>query len=96
MDRVIEIGLYKPTFTSFISPYESQWVPGFRIEDKFNGTTNIFLNTYGAIAELEYAITLAEAEGLKQIFYRGSFIDIDEAKRAAVLLGKTLAEMLSE
>ena len=90
-DRVIEIGLYKPTFTSFISPYESQWVPGFRIEDKFNGTTNIFLNTYGAIAELEYAITLAEAEGLKQIFYRGYFIDIDEAKRAVEIAKAQLA-----
>ena len=90
-DRVLEIGLYKPTFTTFISPYESQWVPGFRIEDKFNGTTNIFLNTYGAIAELEYAITLAEAEGLKQIFYRGYFIDIDEAKRAVEIAKAQLA-----
>ncbi len=90
-DRVLEIGLYKPTFTTFISPYESQWVPGFRIEDRFNGTTNIFLNTYGAIAELEYAITLAEAEGLKQIFYRGYFIDIDEAKRAVEIAKAQLA-----
>ena len=90
-DRVIEIGLYKPTFTSFISPYESQWVPGFRIEDKFNGTTNIFLNTYGAIAELENAIAAAEAAGLKQILYRGYYIDIADAKRFVELAKAQLA-----
>lgn len=80
-DRVLEIGLYKPTFTPFVSPYESQWIPGFRIEDKFNGTTNIFLDTYDAITELEYAIEEAEASGLKQILYRGYNIDIEVAKK---------------
>lgn len=90
-DRVIEIGLYKPKFYSFISPYESQWIPGFRIEDKFNGTTNIFLSTASAIAELENAIAKAEAAGQNQVFYRGYFIDIDEAKNFVALAKAQLA-----
>lgn len=90
-DRVLEIGLYKPTFEPFISPYESQWVPGFRIKDKFNGTTNIFLDTYGTIAELENAIAKAEAAGLKQVLYRGYHIDIGDAKKFVAIAKAQLA-----
>lgn len=79
-DRVIEIGLYKPVFYSFVSPYQSQWIPGFKIEDRFNGTTNVFLNSYESIEQLERAIAEAELQGKKQVSYRGYSIDIEDAK----------------
>lgn len=79
--RVIEIGLYKPIFYGFVCQYQSRWIPGFRIEDKFNGTTNVFLNSYESIAQLERAIAEAESQGRKQVLYRGYNIDINDAQR---------------
>ena len=91
-DRVIEIGLYKPTFYSFVSPYQSQWIPGFKIEDRFNGTTNVFLNSYESIEQLERAIVEAELQGKKQVLYRGYNIDIEEARRFVEIARAQLAK----
>lgn len=90
-DRVIEIGIYKPTFYSFISPYKSQWVPGFRIEDKINGITNIFLDSNESISDLENAILDAESSGCLQVRYRGYYIDIDDARKFIELAKAQLA-----
>lgn len=79
-DRVIEIGLYKPTFYSFVCPYKSEWIPGFIIEDKYNGNTNVILKTKEDIAALEQAIAEAEKREQKEVSYRGYKIDINQAR----------------
>ena len=43
-DRVIEKGLYRPKYYSFICPYKSEWIPGIKISDNVNGTQNIFFH----------------------------------------------------
>lgn len=79
-DRVIEIGLYKPQFYGFISPYKSEWIPGFTIEDKINGNTNVFLKEPEEITTLKEAIAEAESDGKTEIYYKGYKLDLDKAK----------------
>lgn len=84
-DRVIEIGLYKPTFYGFISPYKSEWIPGIIIEDRYNGNTNIFLKDHGIIKEIESLIIEAEANGDDVIVYRGYNLNIGQLKETIKL-----------
>ena len=79
-DRVIEIGLYKPKFYAFISPYKSEWIPGFTIEDKYNGNTNVILKVEEEIQEFEAAIKEAEERKSSEISYKGYKLDYEEAK----------------
>lgn len=44
-DRVKEIGVYKPQFYPFVSPYKSEWIPGIIIKDKIEGEKRIYLKT---------------------------------------------------
>ena len=59
-DRVIEIGLYHPKVYPFISPYKSQWIPVYKIEDRINGTTTVAIKNYGDLSRFERAIQDAE------------------------------------
>lgn len=79
-DRVIEIGLYKPKFYGFICPYKSEWIPGFTIEDKYNGNTNVILKEEKDIKEFEDAIKEAERKKSSEIDFRGYKLDYEEAK----------------
>lgn len=79
-DRVIEIGLYKPKFYGFICPYKSEWIPGFTIEDKYNGNTNVILKEEKDIQEFEDAIKDAESKKSPDIDFRGYKLDYEEAK----------------
>ena len=80
-DRVIQIGLYKPTFYPFVSPYKSEWIPGFTIEDKYNGNTHIILKEEKDIKELEIAIQIAEQSSSQEIDFRGYKLELEKAKR---------------
>ena len=40
-DRVREIGVFQPKVYPFISPYKSEWIPGFMVEDKDGKRTKI-------------------------------------------------------
>lgn len=84
-DRVIQIGLYKPTFYPFVCPYKSEWIPGFTIEDKYNGNTNIILKEEKDIEELEVAIQTAEQSGSQEIDFRGYKLDLEKAKRTLAI-----------
>lgn len=44
-DRVKEIGVYKPQFYPFVSPYKSEWIPGIIIKDKIEGEKRIYFKT---------------------------------------------------
>lgn len=80
-DRVIEIGLYKPQFERFLCPYKSEWIPGFRIVDKYNGNTNIILKKLEEIQQLENAINECKRNGENYIHYKGYDIDLETALR---------------
>lgn len=42
-DRVIEIGIYKPKFYPFVSPYKSEWITGATVEMPGSGTTELLI-----------------------------------------------------
>lgn len=79
-ERVIEIGLYKSKIFPFLSPYKSQWIPGFEVEDRSNGTTKVFIKDAADLAEFGDAIAQAEKSDAKCCVYKGANIDIDDAK----------------
>lgn len=56
-DRVIEIGLYKPKYYSFICPYRSEWISGIKVNDNVNGTANLFFAKPQDLEELKEGST---------------------------------------
>lgn len=79
-DRVIDIGLYHPKFTSFISPFKSSWIPSFQIEDRVSGTSTISFETEEELGQFQSAIHEAEMNGSMSVSYHDTCLNIDDAK----------------
>lgn len=90
-DRVIEIGVYKPKFYPFISPYKSQWVAGAQVETPENGTTNIQFEDEEELLEFEELIKEAESQGNDILSYDDALIGLDDAKFLAQMAREQLA-----
>ena len=80
-DRVIGKGLYEPKVYPFISPYKSQWIPSFEVEDRTNGTTRISIKDATELAEFSEIIATAKREKKPYCEYKGANISIDEAEK---------------
>ncbi len=80
-DRVIKIGLYEPKFYSFVSPYKSQWIPGYRVVDRTNGTTNLVFRSYQELALFKDEINQAEERNDCYVEFRGVQLSITDALR---------------
>lgn len=78
-DRVVEIGVYKPKFYPFISPYKSCWVFGATIETPQNGTTKIYIKDQEALVELTQAIEVAKQSNTYIVKAFETEIDINDA-----------------
>ncbi|MGL4851030.1 MAG: SNF2-related protein, partial [Phocaeicola sp.] len=78
-ERVITIGLYEPKFYPFLSPYKSQWIPGYKIKDRTNGTTNLIFKSFKDLAALKDAINAAKENKTKYAEFRGVQLSIDNA-----------------
>lgn len=79
-DRVIEIGVYKPKFYPFISPYNSCWVFGATIETPQNGTTKIFITDEESLQVLTQAIDAAKQANTSIVRAFNTEIDIEDAQ----------------
>lgn len=79
-DRVIEIGLYHPKVYPFISPYKSQWIPVYKIEDRINGTTTIAIKDYGELSQIERKIQEADDAQQTTVNINGIDLPIEKAK----------------
>ena len=79
-DRVIEIGLYHPKVYPFISPYKSQWIPVYKIEDRINGTTTIAIKNYEDLRRIETAIQTAEDTQQTTVSINGIDLPLEKAK----------------
>ena len=90
-DRVIEIGIYKPKFYPFISPYRSTWIAGAEIETPENGTTKIEIETEEELAELEELIDEAEEKGMDVFPFADTMISVDDAKFLADMAHEQLS-----
>lgn len=79
-DRVIEIGVYKPKYSKFITPYKSEWLPGIAINYKNNGIDQIVITDQKELDDLTSAIELAEKEDKKIVSFEDHTIPLDSAK----------------
>jgi SNF2 family DNA or RNA helicase/HJR/Mrr/RecB family endonuclease len=75
-ERVLELGIYKPKFYPFISPYKSQWIPGIAIEDKKEGTRLIRIMNYEELNELKNLFNESKANGKSTLEFKGEELNI--------------------
>jgi SNF2 family DNA or RNA helicase len=80
-ERVVELGFYEPTFYPFISPYESQWIPGFVVETSPEERKQIRFDTEEELDDFEEALQTAQAEGEKDMSWNDVDVPIPEAER---------------
>lgn len=91
-DRVIEIGIYKPKFYPFVSPYKSCWIAGATVETPDNGTTKIEINSQEELEELNTKIKDAEKTNSPTIEFNDTLIDVDDAKYLSELSQRQLEQ----
>lgn len=80
-ERVIGIGLYEPKVYPFISPYKSEWIPSFKIEDRTNGTKNLIIHSINELSSLEEALNEAQKEEKKYFDFNGVNLSISNAEQ---------------
>jgi SNF2 family DNA or RNA helicase len=78
-DRVIKIGLYKPRYFPFISPYKSEWIPGIII-DSGNEKRKVLVPDKEELKNLQDAHEKADSEGSENVEWKGEKIPINNAK----------------
>lgn len=91
-DRVIEIGIYKPKFYPFVSPYKSCWIAGATVELPESGTTQITIKNVEELEQLVGAIHTAELESAVNVAFSGTMMDIGDARRLAKTARKQLLQ----
>jgi len=74
--RVLELGIYKPKFYPFISPYKSQWIPGIAIDDKQEGSRLITIKNSDELTELKNSVNESKAKGEDSIIFKGEKLNI--------------------
>lgn len=80
-ERVVELGFYEPTFYPFISPYKSQWVPGFVVETSPEERKQVRFDTEEDLDDFEEALETAKAEGETEITWDDVDVPVSEAER---------------
>ncbi len=75
--RVVEIGLYKPKFYPFISPYKSQWIPGIVIEKSHEERIKIPFKNLQQLEQFEKITEKAKRNNVQNIDWENNSIPID-------------------
>lgn len=74
--RVLELGIYKPRFYPFISPYKSEWIPGIVIDDKKGGTRHVTIKNPRELEELKQLVNESKSKGHNSVSFKGEDIDL--------------------
>lgn len=74
--RVYDIGLYKPKVYAFISPYKSQWIPSFEVENKPGETIRIEIRTEEELDGLKETYIEALKTGKDVVTIKGEELPI--------------------
>lgn len=83
-DRVVGLGYYTPKIYPFVSPYKSQWIPSFIIEDSpSNGSTKLVFKTQNSLDEFKEAIQTAKEKGDSVLAFKGANLPISQAEDIA-------------
>ena len=93
-DRVIKIGLYKPRYFPFISPYKSEWIPGIII-DSGNEKRKVLVPDKEELKDLQEAHEKADSEGSENVEWKGEKIPINSAKELIDLSKKQFKNLKS-
>ena len=89
-DRVIEIGVYKPKFYPFVSPYQSCWIAGATVESPENGTTRIQIENEEELELLKQSINEAKEQDKDIVEYKNTSIGLEDAEFLAETAEKQL------
>jgi len=93
-DRVIKIGLYKPRYFPFISPYKSEWIPGI-IVDSGNEKRKVLVPDKKELKDLQEAHEKANSEGSENVEWKDEKIPINNAKELIDLSKKQFENLKS-
>ena len=80
-DRVVELGLYKPRFYPFVSPYKSQWLPGFIIEKGPDERKQVTFDNPEEAEEFKDAVDKAREAGEPTVQWKDDVIPIEQAEK---------------
>lgn len=80
-ERVVDLGFYEPTFYPFISPYESQWIPGFVFEASPEEREQVRFEDEADLDAFEEALDKAKAQGDTAFTWDEIQVPVSEAER---------------
>ena len=89
-ERVREIGIYQPRVYPFVSPYKSEWIPGFLVEDESGTRTKLQVKTEEEFTELKRTIHEAKRTGQKQIKWKGQELPVPGVEKHLPFIEKQL------
>ena len=89
-ERVREIGIYQPRVYPFVSPYKSEWIPGFLVEDESGTRTKLQIKTDEELTELKQTIHEAKRTGQKQIKWKGQELPVPDVEKHLPFIEKQL------
>jgi len=91
-NRVAELGIYKPKFYPFISPYKSQWLPGIAIEDVINGTRLVSIEDEKQLEDLKKLFETAKAKSENEIVFKDEVLDVNKLQPIIDIAEKQLKQ----
>lgn len=89
-ERVREIGIYQPRVYPFVSPYKSEWIPGFLVEDESGIRTKLQIKTEEEFTELQQTVHEAKRTGQKQIKWQGQELPVSDVEKHLPFIEKQL------
>lgn len=89
-NRVVELGFYRPRFYPFVSPFKSQWVPGFELKSPNNGSKKIIFKSEQELQQFEEIVNVGKAKGDQTIQYDEETITISDAENFIAVAKKQL------
>ena len=89
-ERVREIGIYQPRAYPFVSPYESQWIPGILVDDGNEKQTKIQIQTTAELEQLQQAIDEAKGANQTYLTWEGQKLPVSEVERHLPFIKKQL------
>lgn len=90
--RVLELGIYKPKFHPFISPYKSQWIPGIAIEDVINGTRLLSIEGNEQLEDLKRLFETAKWNNENEIIFRDEILNVNKLQPIIDIAEKQLKQ----
>lgn len=77
--RVIKIGLYKPKYIPFVTPYKSEWIPGIQV-DLGDELKKIMVRDEGELHDLKQGYNEALKHGKLQVEWQKNTIPLEVCK----------------